>query len=649
MKTKITLLLTFISISLFAQELAYKKISWESEPKLHTVSDKEKEYSYVVLKDQITLEFVYESSGELVMDEKRNKIVQVNNDAGIEEMNKVYIPYTRVLEEMDLKARTITSAGKIIPLDKNASKKVDNVENSGAYIIFVMEGLDVGGEIEYIYTNKKSSLTSSLWRLQISKPLKNVSVDIYSPDNLIFEGKGFNGLPDFVKDTVIEDKNHISTKIDFIEGLNEEKYSAYDANKMRFEYQLIYNTARSRARMYTWEYCGLEMYSALFNLEKKEIKAVDKLVSKLSLKNLSSDEQKVHKLDQFLKTNINYKEVQGTISVDKMMDLKYGDAVSFIKTYIGACKTLNIPIEVVLTTDRFDRKFDGTFSTWNNLQEYLLYFPSTGKYLSPTVFTSRLGFPSPECTGNKGLFIKETQIGDIKAPVSKVKYIEPATFDVSSSNITANVVIDNTSFMPSVSMKQEMKGYSAFYTQPILPYLDEAQNKEMMNDLAKTIGKESILKSYKASGTEIEDALVKPLIIESELDAPQLIENAGNKYLFKVGQLIGPQVELYQEKARQSDADIDYNHSFTRILEIKIPDGYKIKNPDDINIKKECMLDGKVVASFVSSYTYENNVLKIKVYEDYRITNYPKNIFESFRAVINASADFNKVVLILEK
>jgi hypothetical protein len=52
---------------------------------------------------------------------------------------------------------------------------------------------------------------------------------------------------------------------------------------------------------------------------------------------------------------------------------------------------------------------------------------------------------------------------------------------------------------------------------------------------------------------------------------------------------------------------------------------------------------------FISAYTLKGNELKIKLHEFYKATDYPISMLENFKKVINASADFNKIVLILEK
>ena len=73
----------------FTQELMYKKYNWESDPKIHTLTDEEKEDNYVILKDKILIDFVYQATNDLVMYETRHTIVHFNNEKGIEEMNKI--------------------------------------------------------------------------------------------------------------------------------------------------------------------------------------------------------------------------------------------------------------------------------------------------------------------------------------------------------------------------------------------------------------------------------------------------------------------------------------------------------------------------------------------------------------------------------
>jgi hypothetical protein len=66
-------------------------------------------------------------------------------------------------------------------------------------------------------------------------------------------------------------------------------------------------------------------------------------------------------------------------------------------------------------------------------------------------------------------------------------------------------------------------------------------------------------------------------------------------------------------------------------------------------MKIECDSNGTTSMGFVSSYKLEGSQLVITVNEYYKYVSYPLGRFEDFRKVINASADFNKITLILEK
>ena len=73
-----------------------------------------------------------------------------------------------------------------------------------------------------------------------------------------------------------------------------------------------------------------------------------------------------------------------------------------------------------------------------------------------------------------------------------------------------------------------------------------------------------------------------------------------------------------------------------------------VKNPDELVFsvtpdKKENS------AGFVSSYEIKNNQLIITISEYYNRTTYTVEEYPIYEAVMNAAADFNKVVLVFSK
>jgi hypothetical protein len=141
----------------------------------------------------------------------------------------------------------------------------------------------------------------------------------------------------------------------------------------------------------------------------------------------------------------------------------------------------------------------------------------------------------------------------------------------------------------------------------------------------------------------------KPLVTTGEVIGSSLIEKTGKDVIFMIGDLIGPQTELYQEKERKTPIDVFIAHNLNRTIKLQIPAGYKLSGQDAIKMNIHFDFGGKDSYGFISDYTLADNVLTISIREYYYAVQLPKSEFENFRKVINASADFNKVNIVLEK
>ena len=96
--------------------------------------------------------------------------------------------------------------------------------------------------------------------------------------------------------------------------------------------------------------------------------------------------------------------------------------------------------------------------------------------------------------------------------------------------------------------------------------------------------------------------------------------------------------------------DLPYPHSLNRTVTINIPKGYKFLNPETIKMHAELAgQDQKPSAGFNANYKLTGDKLVVTVNESYSQIHFPVSDYEQFRKVVNAAADFNKVVLVLEK
>jgi hypothetical protein len=309
---------------------------------------------------------------------------------------------------------------------------------------------------------------------------------------------------------------------------------------------------------------------------------------------------------------------------------------------------MQIPFELVITTRRDGFRFDPKLPSYLFTKEFLIYFPETKKYVSPTSLYSRVGFPDPGVVGQEGLFIKEVSIGEITASSAKTKLIPPTNFKDSYHNTEVKITLDFAEKTAKLNVTQLLQGYGAYYVQPVYRYLSAEQKEEVQKNYYLVANSEGV-KNMEVSNTEEAELYVKPFTVKYNIEHNDLLENAGNKFVFKIGMVIGPQAELYKEGTRKWPADVFYTHVLERKIEINRPSGYKVLNLNDLNLEKTCKVDGKEAAVFRSSYEVKDNKVLITVYEDYQILEYPLSDFESFRSVINAAADFNKKNLIFEK
>ncbi len=628
----------------------YKTYNWEKSPQLSKITEQEAKEPEIVLKDNKIIEYAYEKSGELIYYITRHHLVKVNNDKGVEGNNRIYIPMYGVLDFIDLQARSISKTGKITTVDKSAIKDVDDLEGNGPFKIVALEGIETGSEVEYLYTYKKSAYFFGTEKIQSENTKKNVSVSIISPDNLVFEAKVYNSNQQVEKDSTLKERNKIVVNFTQVDAARDEKYAATDAALIRMEYKLSYNEAKGHARLFTWDDAASRYYEIYHGFDKKELSAAHSYLKQLKLDKLS-EEEKIRKIESNLKLNFKVvdSQTEGLNQVSTILDKKYASRQGLIRLYLACLSDQNIGNEIVFTTNRLSTKFDPDFSTWNFLDDVLLYFPTIDKYIAPMSLESRLGFPPYQYLGNKALFIKEVELGGIKSGISKIKTIKTIPYDLSihQTAVKASIAADFTE--TNVQIKQEYTGYTACFSQCIYNFLPETDQIKLQEANLKITGEDSKLSNIKVTNSDEADVLIKPFIMECNLSTPSILEKAGPKYLFKIGTLIGPQAEMYQETERKLDGEIYYTHGFVRNIEFTIPEGYKITNADKLNFNVKYMDNNECLAEFVSTYVLEGNTLKVKVLENYRILTYPLAKFEDFRKVINAAADFNKVSLVLEK
>ncbi|WP_346881950.1 DUF3857 domain-containing protein [uncultured Algibacter sp.] len=650
---KITLFILSLSIfqSVSSQsKLFYTSYAWDEKPS-YTIKEGTKD-PIISIKEKIATEFFFEGDN-LVEYFLEHKVLWLNSDEKIESYNKVYLPYSSTSKLKVNKARVINKEGKIIELDDSKILTALNEETGQNYKYFAFEGIDKGSFIEYFYVVKRyPRYGGNQIFLQSSFNKKNVQFDLFAPTNLIFSFKSYNNTPEVKIDTLVTDKRHWSLELKNVEDLQIEGFSAYNASKKSIVYKLDRNTYSNTKDISSYGKVSQNIYSYYYpESSKKRDKLLKKFISEATSNSKLNNETLIRKLEFFIKGNIvitkdgsdNFKDL------NEVINKKIANETGLIKLYTAVFNYLDIKHEIVITSNREEIKFDKKFEASNFLTDFLIYFNDYKTYLSPKNQGSRYGFPPAYLTDNYGLFIKEVKVGDFKSGLGKVKYIKPILADKNVDKMTLDIAFDKENLSNSiVKLDRSMEGYYAMYFQPFMHLIKEEKKEELIEGFAKSINKDVNITKKEIINGNPELFGIKPIKFILEFNSEAFTEKAGKKYLFKIGELIGKQTELYQEKKRATSIENPFKKSYLRTLKLTIPEGYRIANLKDINIDNSFSENDIDIMSFKSSYKIDGNLLIITADEYYK-----KNIidvanYENYRTVINSAADFNKVVLIFE-
>lgn len=626
--------------------------TWANNPKITILDSKYAKDPAVVILDKRRVEFTDEGKDQLNEYVTLHKIIHINDDRGIESLNKIYLGISEKSDIVDIKARTILAGGKVVELDKNYIKDVQE-EDGNTYKIFAMEGLEKGCDMEYFYTFKRSASFFGREVVQSVYPQIETNFELIAPKRLKFDVKTYNfNIP--IVDTVFSEKRIKQITFKGTPSADEEKYATYHSNLQRIEYKLSYNTSNPDAgRLYTWDQLANRIYAIYISTTEKEKKQITELVNANGWDKLNNEVAKITTVENFIKTKFAYNENLSSDeanNLDQVLKNKVGGNVGLLHLYAAVYESLGVNFQFVFTGDRDKYIIDKEFENWNNCENTLFYFPTENKFLTPTRPDFRYPWIIPSWGATTGLFCKQTTANAITTLVGEIRNIELEPFNDSRQDLESKIEFTANLDSLIIDAKEIYKGYPAVIYRDNLNFTNEEQKANFIKELAKSYSGSENIAFSEVINPEFDKATNnEPLIIHIKTKSGELIEQAGNKILFKIGLVIGPQVEMYQEKKRQEPVDVDYPHVEERKIELVIPKGYKISNLNDLKIEQTYLDNGKLTMGFVTDYQLKGNTLTVHIMEQYCNVTYPITQFEQFKKIINASSDFNKVVLVLEK
>jgi hypothetical protein len=651
MKQIIIVLFIFCCLGLAGQAPEYSGYNWTTFPATKEIDTvKAVNGSVITLERRIT--DVY-ANKENIFEEIsifHRKIRVVTHEA-VNDYNKIYVPVSNVIEILDIRARFISPDGKITELPKESIHQVENLENKGDFKAFAIEGAETGGEIEYYYKLRKKYSPYGTQVMQGEQPRTNVQVIFVYPSKVEYFVKNYNGFPAFSSRTdTLTGKTFLEADIAVIPSLMKEKYADYKANLMRYEFTLAYNNYNSLLRTYSFSKISSNLYGNVYELTKDEKAAVKSTVKKLKLSG-QDDRQKARKIEDWVKSEIAVsEELTKMPDIVETIKLRQTTKSGALRIMVALMNEAGLNFEVVATCDKSERSFDPDFNGFNFLDDYLIYFPDMDLFIQPDNLMYRLGINPSLYQGSYGLFLRPLSYGEKQKTLAyEVRRLPMDTYEKNADTMIVNLSLNLSKLNLDASIYRVFYGEWAASIQSFWSFMNEERHQNLISDIFNMGNENTTINSYRVFHETQADIAVNPLKWNVELTANSLVEQAGNDLIVKIGESIGEQSELYQESKRKLPIVVSEIHNYFRKLIFDIPSGYSISNLSDLNMNVEMQNNGKLSCCFTSWYEMSGNKLIVYSREYYTESSYPADLFESFRKVINAAADFNKKTIILTK
>jgi len=647
----------FILCSLFffnfqqgiSQEFSFKSEDFNND-KIELTAE-EKELDGIILFQDRKVEIIPEGETTRQFFLYHEQIL-VNSDKSIEENNKIYIGFSRNSKIITNKNRVILPNGKTIELNKNDIHEEVDQETGYKYQYYAVKGLEKGAIIEKLYIKEETPTYSGRsYYFQKGYPIKKSTFQLIFPSYLTFKHKSYNGLPEGV---LTEDEENETKVIEIVaENLDaeasSEKLSNPAIHEKKFRYKLFENAYSGERNFFNYKQFAKNLFSKYdFELDKQE-KA--ELIEFFKYVLVSTDEKKnILNIENEIKNRIRYnKSFDENKSLKDIFKNKQANLVELMILYRQAFDYFGVKSEFILTSDRFEYPFDSEFETSSSLSDVLIYFPNSDQYLDFANMSLRSPLISPGLGNTEGIKIKEVSFSGNKMATSESIFIELPEGKITHD--TMRIMADLTKDIenPLVNTKITFGGYSNSNLQPLKTFLDEKQYNNALLEIGKTYTSDIEIDSISLEDDGMKNVGKKNVKADIKYHSGDLVQNAGDKILYKVGNLIGKQDEIYTDQQRTLPIELRYKRYYTRYITLLIPEDYTISNPEILNLDHRLEEKGETVALFSSSYKMDGNKLIIENNEHYSKIEYSLKEFEEFRKVYNAAADFNKLTLVLEK
>jgi hypothetical protein len=402
-----------------------------------------------------------------------------------------------------------------------------------------------------------------------------------------------------------------------------------------------------------WADRGINYFDSNMKAYDDSKSGIKKLIKQLGLDQMKTEEEKIFALEDYLKRNVSLDpNVETKEDASDILKTKISNNYGFNRLLFLTFYELKIPVELTVTCDRNDRKFDKDFPSDYSFVNVLFYFPNSKTYLDPSNTVVRHPVISSAYLNQDAVRIRLVDLSGAISGVTSIKNIGINPIEKSVLREEFGLKFINGNQETVESFKKSYTGFADQGIRSLCYYADEEQKNEFLMNYIKGNFENSKVENIEVTNFNLSsrEEYNAPFTITATITGADMLEFAGNKILLKIGEIIGQQSELYSDKPRQKGIDVEFAHYYDRTITVEIPEGFKLDGLDAL--KKDVRVndnDGKPMAYFTSDYKLEHGKLVISIIESYNVLELPIEKYTDFRNVINAASDFNKITLVLNK
>lgn len=577
----------------------------------------------------------------------------LHDQASVDASKTIELGTGNVQKVISLKARSITPEGQVSELAESAFKRGTDERDGSSKVYFAFEGLRPGCIVEYIMlTLQSGDIQGDLTNLQFGVPAIEQRYELIVPRTWRFSFKGYNGvpLPDADSSHAGVVRHHL--RIMNTPAIEQERTAMVGPYRKYIVARIDAIPERGLRDLSGFSGAARNIHSNLYpTLEKGTRKALAAQIKKMSLAFARDEEDRVRTLCLHVRSNFRLADEGGSALGDLDEILRTGNCnrIGLRRLFANLLREAGIEHQVVATCDRTEAPFDPSFEAHNYLRDYAFYFPTIDMYYDPALLGLGLGYIGSDNMGTHGLFVKNVEVNGVSSAISSIKRIPELPAERTRHDMAIDLKLNDDATESTLTIENGLSGYYASFIQNFWTYLDEARQQEMLEAHVKHFSEGATEQRFEVENGDPKSFGNKPFLIRGTVKTPMFTARAGDDVLLNVGELIGPQMEMYQEKARVLPVDGDFNRWYDRRIKVTVPMGWDVSGLEALGIHKTLTLDGQVQAEFKSSATLTEGVVSIEVVEYYKAIHVPVSHYEEYRAVINAAADFNKRVLVLRQ